>query len=474
MLAIDDPTTWLPLLGFLWENDADSLGFPGAYIVGRVDRFGGFGFSASPGGSALPSRSAFLAVAHGLGPDPIALIRGALTDAGMDGISYVAHFSPDGRVELHLLSLPNGHPDTGNGITGNGIYALGPLVLVEGAVPEPWRRAPAPQPGARPHESMDLGLLERMLRERFPGGTGATDEEIAAAESRLGIPLPDELRVLYQVRREWDDVDEDDDLAIELLPLDRVFLATVATRPCYWEFAAEAASVTMPDDEVQDLVGSPGWVVFGRTVFGDHVAIDLTPGPRGNIGQVITIIGKEDLGAGLYAHSLTAMVREQPERLIGGRVLKMPFVVRVSPFYASATSFVAKLGVESIEAAVGPDLEVLSIEAWEGEPISLAPVVGLPRLRSLTANPGTLADPLEIARLTSLEFLALGPQEWRILLDADAVPRSLLAAAIKPHGDRHPLPLVEIANELLARWDRPLITRALIAVNLSEAPPGPG
>lgn len=122
--------------------------------------------------------------------------------------------------------------------------------------------------------------------------------------------------------------------------------------------------------------------------------------------------------------------------------------------------------LSSVEAAVHPELEVLSIGVWEGEPLSLVPVTGLPRLRTLTAYPGTLADPLEIAKLTGLEFLELGPEDWRVLLDAGAVPRSLSAASIEIHGTRHPLPIVALANELLALWDRPLITRTTLEGNL--------
>ncbi|MFF3582898.1 hypothetical protein [Streptomyces mirabilis] len=103
---------------------------------------------------------------------------------------------------------------------------------------------------------------------------------------------------------------------------------------------------------------------------------------------------------------------------------------------------------------------------WEGEPLSLAPVTGLPRPRTLTAYPGTLADPLEIAELTGLEFLELEPEDWRVLLDAGAVPRSLSAASIEIHGTRHPLPIVALANEPLALWDRPPITRSTLEGNL--------
>jgi hypothetical protein len=96
------------------------------------------------------------------------------------------------------------------------------------------------------------------------------------------------------------------------------------------------------------------------------------------------------------------------------------------------------------------------------------PVLGLPRLRTLSAYPGTLADPLETAGLTGLEFLELTPQDSRVLLDADAVPRGLSAAAIKAYGDRDPRLIVALADEILALWDRPLITETVIDGDLGH------
>ncbi len=98
---------------------------------------------------------------------------------------------------------------------------------------------------------------------------------------------------------------------------------------------------------------------------------------------------------------------------------------------------------------------------WNGEPLSLAPVAGLPRLRTLIAYPRTLADPLEIASLTGLEYLELSPEDWRVLLDADAVPKSLSAAGIE-HGNQDPRIIMELANELLGLRGRPLITRTVL------------
>ncbi|WP_329402696.1 SMI1/KNR4 family protein [Streptomyces virginiae] len=188
---------------------------------------------------------------------------------------------------------------------------------------------------------------------------------------------------------------------------------------------------------------------------GDEFAVDLTPGPAGYFGQVILVDHDQSLGADLVADSLTEFVLgRMREEVRGRRGDKLPAAARVST---------GCLG--TIHAAAHPALEVLSIGAWDGTPFSLAPVAGLPRLRTLTAMPGTLADPLEVAELTGLEFLEIGAQEWRVLLDAGAVPRTLKAAAIKVRDQDH-LPVVALANEILALWDRPKIVQTLLAVGL--------
>ncbi|MGX1268235.1 cell wall assembly regulator SMI1 [Streptomyces phaeoluteigriseus] len=386
-------------------------------------------------------------------------MQSALTESGLDSIPFAAEIAPTGRTVLRLLNpsaavepgVGGPHPDS--------------LVLVEGAVPEPWRRLPDPVPGAVPAPSADPALLERTLRERLVDGVGATDADLAAAETRLGITLPEELRTLYRVTRgRWQDWGGDPEatervmqaVGCELFSLDDVYIADPASRTSPWRYAAMEAVVTRPDSTVQGVVGSAGWIVFADTGGGDRIAVDLTPGPRGHLGQIIVLSHEESVGAALVADSLTDLVlRRRSDKLGRSRRDELPAVARVNR---------AALG--SIEAAVHPGLEVLSIGVWEGEPLSLAPVTGLPRLRTLTAYPGTLANPLEIAELTGLEFLDLGPEDWRVLLDAGAVPRGLAAAAIEVHGQQHPLPIVELANEILALWDRPLITVSVIEGDL--------
>lgn len=461
MPSIHDFATWVPLLRLVQASNAERLAEPGGYVTGQI-RHGSWSRPVRwP--HPLPGRAAQVEDMQDEF-DAVKRVQRALTADDADNVSFMMETAPDGKAVLHLFDAG---PAVEPGFTSP---YLGALVLVEGAVPEPWRRLPEPAPRAVPAPSADPALLERTLRERLPDAIGATEAEIAAAEARLGVVLPDELKVLYRVTRaRWEDWGDDyeavdrvvDAVGCELFALDRLYIADAESRPCPWEFAATDAVITSPDAAVQGLVGSPGWIVFGDNGGGDRVAVDLTPGPRGHTGQIIMLDHEQNIGAALLADSLTDMVVNCRTDWHSGRAWDHPPVV----------ARVNVRSLDSVEAAAHPDLEVLGIGAWEGEPLSLAPVVGLPRLRTLTACPGTLADPLEIAGLTGLEFLDLGPEEWRVLLDADAVPRSLSAAAIEVQGDRHPLPIVDLANELLALWDRPPITRTILEGHLDTAQP---
>jgi hypothetical protein len=119
-------------------------------------------------------------------------------------------------------------------------------------------------------------------------------------------------------------------------------------------------------------------------------------------------------------------------------------------------------GLPHVEAAADPALEVLTIGVRDGAPMSLAALVGLPRLRTLTAYPGTLADPREVGWLTGLEFLRLGVDEWRVLLDAGAVPPTLAAAAVETHGAPDPLAVAALTDALLTLRGRPPVRRTVI------------
>ncbi|WPP31760.1 SMI1/KNR4 family protein [Streptomyces sp. CL7] len=452
MSSIHDLATWEPLLRLVRASNEERLAAPGGYLTGQI----------SLGSWSVPVRRPRLVPGRAAQVEDmqdeftaVERVQDALRADGANGVSFMVETAADGRTLLHVVeSGPAVEPGFMSPFVGS-------LLLVEGAVPEPWRRLPEEVPGATPAPSADPALLERTLRERLPDAIGATEEEIAAAEARLGVALPDELKALYRVTRaRWEDWGDDyaaqervsNAVGCELFSLDGLYIADAASRPCPWQFAADDAVVTTPEAAVQGLVGSPGWIVFGDNGGGDRLAVDLTPGPGGHKGQVIVIDHERTIGAGLRADSLTGMVTDLPDGWHQDRDADGPPVVaRVNTHY---------LG--SVEAAAHPELEVLCIGWRKGAPVSLAPVAGLPRLRTLTAIPGALADPLEIAGLTGLEYLSLGPEEWRVLLDAGAVPRSLSAAGIEVQGEQHPLPILDLADELLALWDRPLIGRTVL------------
>ncbi|MGV9920507.1 SMI1/KNR4 family protein [Streptomyces cellulosae] len=452
MSQIHDLATWEPLLRLVRDANAEQLAAPGGCFTGQIT-LGSWTLPA-PQPHPMPGRALQVADMQDQFT-AVERVQDALRADGASSVSYMVETAPDGRSLLHVVDLG---PAVEHGVVSP---FVGALLLVEGAVPEPWRRLPEEVPGAAPAPSADPELLERTLRERLPDAIGATEEEIAAAEARLGVALPDELKALYRVTRaRWEDWGGDhaaeervsDAVDCELFSLDGLYIADAASRPCPWQFAADDAVVTAPDAAVQGLVGSPGWIVFGDNGGGDRLAVDLTPGPGGHTGQVIVIDHERTIGAGLRAGSLTDMVINRPDGRRQDRDADSPPVVaRVNINY-----------LDSVEAAARPELEVLCIGRRKGAPVSLAPVAGLPRLRTLTAIPGTLADPLEIAGLTGLEYLSLGPEEWRVLLDAGAVPRSLSAAGIEVQGEQHPLPILDLADELLALWDRPLIGRTVL------------
>ncbi|MFI9821633.1 SMI1/KNR4 family protein [Streptomyces sp. NPDC052013] len=441
MGAIHDFSVWESLLRIVRGSQGERLAAPGSWVTGQI----GLGGWSVPGW-----RGEFSAVEG---------VQKALRADGLDNVSFVCETGTGGKTLLHVVE---GGPAVECGITSP---YVGALVLVEGAVPGPWRRLPDTVPGARPAPSADAALLERTLRERLPDAVGATEAEIAGAEARLGVTLPDELKALYRVTRaRWQDWSGDhaaqerlrDAVGCELFPLDGLYVADARSRPCPWQYAAKDVAVTGPDDAVQDLVGSPGWIAFGDNGGGDRVVVDLTPGPRGHLGQIIMISHEEEIGAHLRAESLTDMVVNRRNDWYASRTRDRPPMV----------AHVGRGALDSVAAAAHPDLEVLGIGVGSPEPVSLAPVAGLPRLRTLDACPGALADPLEIAGLKALEYLRLGPEEWRVLLDAGAVPRSLSAASIDVRGEQHPVPLLDLANEILALWDRPLITRTVLAGDL--------
>lgn len=375
----------------------------------------------------------------------------ALEREGLDEIRFSVEYGAADRVILHLIGRnPTSRSERG--------LPRHDFVLVEGAVPEPRRRRAEPAPPGTPTGRIDLALLERTLRENLPvASLGATDEEIAAAEARLGVSLSEELKVLYGViGPEFDLLEHEgaaealSELLLGCLPFRLGELRIADHRSEYrqpdWDLGASIVVTPPPNAPVQSVVGSPGWIVFASDEGGDY-AVDLTPGPGGHVGQIILLARDDYVGADLVADSLTDLVVDGTHE-----IRPVQHVAEGLP----AVAAVNRVTIPSVAEAASPELQVLGLGVLD-TPQSLAPVAGSPKLRTLVAYPGTLADPVEIAELRSLEYLKIGTDEWRALLAADAVPESLLAAGVSGDTGRDPLPWVLLGNEILARFDQPLI-----------------
>ncbi|WP_423834758.1 SMI1/KNR4 family protein [Streptomyces manipurensis] len=188
----------------------------------------------------------------------------------------------------------------------------------------------ADRPAARAHPgvpvpapSVDLDLLERTLREALPGIAGATEEEVAAVEARLGVPFSEELTVLLRVvgsgeedsggGEEYDHegvCPVDRAVGCDFFGLEHLSAVDAEVRGSSWygagageaaDHAAAGAAV------VRHVAGSAGWIAFGSNG-GDTYAVDLTPGPAGHHGQVILVGHEQSVGADLVSDSLTDFV----------------------------------------------------------------------------------------------------------------------------------------------------------------------
>lgn len=357
---------------------------------------------------------------------------------------------------------------------------LASVALVDGALPKPWRRQPAPVDG-QVAGSVDLAALETALRARLKDPVGATSAEIAAFEDRLGVPLPAELRVLYRLagRGEYTsadvpdyetyydedsdqpDFDEENWVGFRIMPFDAGWRERhhPGGRAPWWRYNATTAPVTLPTDRVQQgIVWSPGWIVFGDDWGRNQYAIDTTPGPAGMVGQVICIPRHPDTGAEVVADSLTDwIVRHRRQDLDQPSADVRDDLPRVA-FCGGKHNYTP-------EQAANPDLEVISIN-WGR--FDIAPLAGLHNLRTLRAQQGTLVDPLQIADVPSLEFLSLGIRDWRALLDAGLVPATLLAAHVDELSATH-AEVVGVINRLLALWSKPPIPATVINGNVFDS-----
>lgn len=343
------------------------------------------------------------------------------------------------------------------------------VVLVANALPKPY--LVKPKLFQTPRAKNDYAQIEEIIRDQIHDGSGCSDEVLDAAEVLRGIPFPQELRTMWRLatsgrvrfRREC----KDDGKCYKITPSFEILspapdargagaIASAQGRFTEWRVCATQVLYPDPDEVVQELVGSPGWIPFAVDDDNNVYALDLTPGPRGQMGQVIQIVPSVTVGATLVAQSLTDWFacRHEPEDFSPRTQCRRDAMVHR---YGPLT--VADLAHET-------DLEVLQIGVVD-EPVDLTPILGLPKVRTVVARPGSLADPTQVFEFPALEYLRLGVADWVTVLDEGLMPGQVKVAGVADEdADSHEW--VEVMNRLRALVGQPSIQKLVLSGRLTD------
>jgi cell wall assembly regulator SMI1 len=115
----------------------------------------------------------------------------------------------------------------------------------------------------------------------------ATEQELDATERALGVKLPEDVRASY--RRHNGQPDSKNSLlgGWDFMRLDRIraiwkMLTELFAQDQFKGFRNDASASIMSRDW-----WNPKWVPFAENGSGDHYCIDLAPGKRGKLGQVV-------------------------------------------------------------------------------------------------------------------------------------------------------------------------------------------
>ncbi|MBX8471872.1 SMI1/KNR4 family protein [Pseudomonas sp. RIT778] len=148
--------------------------------------------------------------------------------------------------------------------------------------------------------------LEKWLEANIPEtledlAPGCSDAAIAEFESLVGKPFPESLKALYK----WRDGQRGAANSGPFYGLEFLSLAKARDNWESWKSIidgwsseemteASAFCTSGTPDAVQKLYASKYWIPFAYDYGGNHLGVDLDPGARGTVGQVINFGSDED------------------------------------------------------------------------------------------------------------------------------------------------------------------------------------
>lgn len=194
-------------------------------------------------------------------------------------------------------------------------------------------------PPTDPWPRLEAFLAARLPRLRDDLAPGADESTLDALARRTGRALPEALQALY---RGHDGQHGD----APGLFFGLRFLSAAEAGEEWYRWAdllagdpslAPAITVTaQPEGAVQAVYATPDWLPFAADGAGNHLAVDLAPGPDGKPGQVVTFGADEPVRRVLAPSALDflawfADVCERGRAVVapdaaapGGQVLRLP------------------------------------------------------------------------------------------------------------------------------------------------------
>ena len=297
----------------------------------------------------------------------------------------------------------------------------------------------------------DLAELERLLRARGHG-KGFTDKQIAAAEKKRKVTFPPELRLFFSLVKEGEvlgDSGADTHFAEvrDGLTAGTGSVGNIVDPVKRWgrEDQLPVMPAASSDDIVQPAYASRGWIAFADDGGGNAYAVDLVPGPRGAIGQIVQFDHERDEPPLPVAESLTAFLRgdiKDPTQW------GSPAKIEARVFHAdkaTGTHLSPENAMGAVELNVG----------HSSTPLDLNLLAGSHNLSTLWFSPymnHEIDNLSALTTLTALQDMEAPESLWAQVVEQNAFPPNLVTATF---SDSRELPLqdaVDIASAVRAHY----------------------
>lgn len=267
-------------------------------------------------------------------------------------------------------------------------------------------------PAGDPESAVELlrsyvGHVERIL-DRRPGDLMSLLPTPVGLEEEVGLP-PDLLALYTVVNGDNGAGIFDNHLWFGLETAADPYLADRfwAERAWRTEVSGPTLLDCVPPLTVRRAADWPGWMPFATDMFGNYLAVDMAPGPRGKLGQVIRI-GKDYRTGPVYvADSVTTLLRLHVEALERGDYKVADGNIRISWQDSDDGRDPRLLDLNGLAAPLqGVHEGIQNLQVKNAFQVDLEPVRGLPALWqvALTNCPSADLSPLQD---TPVEELAL-------------------------------------------------------------------